>query len=148
MLQLGIEGGGQRRQQRRLAGAVDAQKGDAVAGGDRQPVDGDQLAVAAGRRDREAGDAQSHLGVDVAVGELQPPLARHISLGAVLLDAGDARLDGVLALVEVGVLDRPDLVACGGLLEPANLLFLDLRPGRGRRVAAQQLFARLGEVAS
>ena len=93
VLELGIEGAGQRRQQRRLAGAVGAQQGDAVAGGDGQPVDGDQLAVAARRRDVEAGDAQRHLGVDVAVGQLQPPLARHVGLGALLLDAGDARLD-------------------------------------------------------
>ena len=134
--------------QRRLAGAVDAQQRDAVAGGDGQSVDGDQLAVAARRHDVEAGDAQRHLGVDVAVGQLQPPLARDIGLGAILLDAGDARLDGALALVEVGVLDRPDLVARRGLLQAADLLVLELRARRRRRVAAQQLLARLARSAS
>ena len=146
MLELRIEGIGQHRQERRLAGAVRAQKGDAVAGRDGEPVDGDQLAVAARRGDAEPGDAQRHLGVDVAVAELQPPLARHIGLRALLLDAGDARLDGVLALVEVGILDRPDLVARRGLLEPADLLVLQPRPRRGGGVAAQQLLARLAEA--
>ncbi len=58
------------------------------------------------------------------------------------LDAGDARLDRVLALVEVGVLDRPDLVARRRLLEPLDLLVF--QPGARRRggVAAQQFLAR------
>ena len=95
------------------------------------------------------GDAQRHLGVDVAVGQLEPPLARDIGLGAVLLDAGDAGLDGVLALVEVGVLDRPDLVARRGLLAAAVIsLSSSWRRGRGGGIAAQQLLARLAEAAS
>ena len=69
-----------------------------------------------------------------------------IGLGAILLDAGDTRLERCLALVEVGVLDRPHLVACRRLLQAADLLVLELGARRRRRVAAQQLLARLAEA--
>ena len=146
MLERRVEGAGQRRQEGRLAGAVDAQQGDAVTGRDGEPVDGQKLALAAGCRDVQPGDAQRHLGVDVAVAELEPPLARHVGLRALLLDPRDARLDRVLALVEVGILDRPDLVARRGLLQPADLLVLQPCPHRGGGVAAQQLLARVAEA--
>ena len=148
MLLRRIVGGRQHRQQGRLAGAVGAQQGDAVAGGDRQPVDVDQLAARPASSPSRPASAQRHLGVDLAVAQLQPALARDVGLGAVGLDAGDARLDGVLALVEVGVLDRPDLVARRGLLQPVDLLLLQLAARGVGGVAAQQLLARDREAAS
>ncbi len=137
---------GQRGQQRRLAGAVGPEQGDALAGRNGQPLDSDQRAVTAGHLHVEVREAQRHPGVDVAVGQFQPALARDIGLRALLLDAGDAALDGVLALVEVGVLDRPRLVAGGGLFEPPDLAILLPCPCRRRGVAAQQLFARHREA--
>ena len=146
VLAVGFVGCGQRGQQGRLAGAVGAEQGDALAGGNGQPIDGDQLAPRSRHRDVEVGQAQRHLGIDVAVGQFEPAFARDIGLRALLLDAGDAALDGVLALVEVGVLDRPDLVARRRLLQPLDLaLFLPGPRGR-RRVAAQQLLAGDGEA--
>ena len=90
----------------------------------------------------EPGKPQRHARVDIAVAELEPPLAHHVGLRAVGLDAGDAALDGVLALVEIGILDRPHLVARRRLLEPLDLLVLELGAGRRAGVLAQQLLAR------
>ena len=139
-------GSGQRRQQGRLAGAVGSQQGHALARRDGQAVDGDQLAVAAGSRHVEVRQAQRHTGVDVAVGQFESPFARDIGLRAFLLDPRNAGLDGVLALVEVRVFDRPDLVARRRLLQPLDLAILLPCPRRGRGVAAQQFLARDGEA--
>ena len=142
MLLRRVVGGSQRRQQCRLAGAVRAQHRHAITGGHGQAVDGQQFAPAIRHRDVEVREPERHLCIDLAFVQLEAAFARHIGLGAVGLDAGDARFDRVLALVEVGILDRPHLVACRGAFQALDLLGFQAAARRRRGVAAQQFLTR------
>ena len=142
---LRVERRRQQVEQRRLAGAVDAEQGDPVSSRHGEAIDPQQRPRAIRRGHDEVGQAQSDLGVHLTIAKFQSPLPALIDLGLGRLDLGDAALGGLLALVEVRVLYAPDVVASSHRLQALDLTLLHLPTHGGGGVTPQQFLSGLGE---